>query len=208
MIKKFSWAVVLTLMISGTASAQSLDQLFKLATKVVETATGNNINSSTIVGTWTYYQPAIKLGSDNMLAQAGAAAITKSVSAKLSQYYAKVGIKEGSCTFTFAADSTFSAKLASRTISGSWSLSTENEKEIVTLTILNSTGYPLGKFNAQIYKSSGNLALAFPANKVLEFIKAIASKVNSNTANGIAAIAKNYDELAVGFEFSGNETGK
>jgi hypothetical protein len=43
--------------------------------------------------------------------------------------------------------------------------------------------------------------LAFQANKILSFIQAIAERVNSSTANGIANLARNYNEVALGFEF-------
>lgn len=203
-MKKFFSAILLSVLFSGTVSAQSLDQLFKMANKAIETVTGNNLSSSTIIGTWTYSQPSIKLESENMLAQAGAAALSKSISAKLVKYYEKVGIKAGLCTFTFSSDNTFIAKSASKTISGTWSLASEDET--ITLTILNSTGAQLGQFNAKIYKNEGNLVLAFQANKILSFIQAISQRVNTSTANGIAAIAKNYEELAVGFEFKKDDS--
>ncbi len=198
-MKKFLLLVGCAVLFAGTASAQSLDQLFKVASKVAEVATGNNVNSSTICGEWKYVQPAVKLGSDNLLAQAGGAALSKTIGKKLNQYYEKVGIKAGSCTFTFAQDSTFTAQLASRTVSGKWSYSAQDEK--VTLTVLNAAGYQLGVFSAIVYKTEGNLVLAFQANKILSFIQAVAARVNSSTANGIANLAKNYNEVALGFEF-------
>lgn len=198
-MKKILLVIGCAVLFAGTASAQSLEQLLKVASQVAEVATGNNVNSSTICGQWKYTQPAVKLSSDNLLAQAGGTAISKTISRKLKQYYEKVGIKTGAFTFNFKQDGTFTAAVASRTVSGTWSYSEQDQK--VTLNIVSSAGYQLGTFNAVVYKTEGNLVLAFEASKILTFIQAIATKVNSSTASGIAALAKNYSQVALGFEF-------
>ena len=71
-----------------------------------------------IVGTWNYAQPAMTFEGGDLLSNVAGEALAAKLSTKLQTAYNAVGIKQGSCSFTFNEDNTFSAVMGSRTLSG------------------------------------------------------------------------------------------
>lgn len=155
-------AAVFALGLSVEVSAQGLKDILGTVGNVVSAVTGNTTNENSIQGTWNYVSPAVKFESDNMLASAGGAVASATVKGKLDKYYRKAGIKPGACTFVFNADKTFSVTIAGKTTSGTYEL--DSEKGTVALTF-KAAGMRIATFNANIYKTSGNLALAFTARQ-------------------------------------------
>lgn len=117
----FSLAFIATLLlVSANSQAQSLKDLFNKENveKVVSAVTGKNTVDMT--GTWSYTGAAIEFESDNLLMKAGGAVAATTAEAKLNEQLSKVGIKPGQMSFTFNADSTFNAKLGTKTLNGTY----------------------------------------------------------------------------------------
>jgi len=117
----FSLAFIATLLlVSANSQAQSLKDLFNKENveKVVSAVTGKNTVDMT--GTWSYTGAAIEFESDNLLMKAGGAVAATTAEAKLNEQLSKVGIKPGQMSFTFNADSTFNAKLGTKTLKGTY----------------------------------------------------------------------------------------
>ena len=200
MKKSLFLAAVFAIAFSAGASAQSLKDILGTVGNVVNAVTGNTTNENTIVGTWTYTSPAVKFESDNFLASAGGTLAANTVKSKLATYYSKVGIKPGACTFTFNSDKTFSVTIAGHSTGGTYVLDSANESVALTFSV---AGMKIATFNAKIYKTAGDLALAFKADKLLALVKTIVTKVpSSGTVSAIGSVMNNYDGLLVGFEFS------
>lgn len=200
MKKSIILAAVFALAFSAEVSAQSLKDIIGTVGNVVSAVTGNATTENSILGTWNYTAPAVRFESDNMLASAGGAIASKTVQDKLDKYYRKAGIKSGACTFVFNADKTFSVTIAGRTTSGTYELDSKAGTVAMTFKV---AGMRIATFSANIYKTSGNLALAFTADKLLGLVKTVVAKVPSASSTAaVGALLGNYDGMLVGFEFS------
>ena len=200
MKKSLILAAVFALAFSAEVSAQSLKDILGTVGNVVSAVTGNTATENSIQGTWNYVSPAVKFESDNMLASAGGAVASATVKNKLDKYYQKAGIKPGACTFVFNADKTFSVTIAGRTSNGTYELDSQAGTVAMTFKV---AGMRIATFNANIYKTSGNMALAFTADKLLGIVKTVVAKVPSAASTAaVGSLLGNYDGLLVGFEFS------
>ena len=179
-----------------TTAAQSLKDLLNSSTveKVVSAVTGSS-TSTDITGTWTYSGPAVAFESDNLLTQAGGAVAASTIESSLEEQLTKVGITEGSLSFTFESDSTFTAKLSSKSISGTYSYSSSDDQ--VSLKFAK-----VATVKAYTSLTSSSLELLFDADKLLTVISAIGSKTSSSTLSTISSLAENYDGVQLGFELT------
>lgn len=111
-MKKFVfWHIfVAALLMASNSQAQSLKDLFNKENieKVVNSVTGKS--TASMEGTWVYTGSAIEFESDNLLQKAGGSVAANAAENKLNEQLAKVGITAGQMSFTFNADSTFTAK--------------------------------------------------------------------------------------------------
>ena len=106
MKKIFLLFVAVATLSVGSASAQGwLDALKGAATTVVDKVTGGQATQLMLPGTWSYNAPAMRLTSeDNLLADVASSALVSGIEDKLVKAYSFIGIKQGSCTFTFNTD--------------------------------------------------------------------------------------------------------
>ena len=189
----FSLAVLASLLLASADSrAQSLKDLFNKENveKVVNAVTGKNTVDMT--GTWVYTGSAIEFESDNLLMKAGGTVAATTAEAKLNEQLSKVGIKPGMLSFTFAADSTFNAKLGSKTLKGTYTYNA-NEKH-VTMKFVK-----LINMNAKVNCTSSNMDLLFDSDKLLKLITFLSSKSSSTTLKTISSLASKSDAMMLGF---------
>ena len=123
------WQILIAaLLMAPDSQAQSLKDLLNKENieKAVNAITGKS--TASMEGTWTYAGSAIEFESDNLLQKAGGAVAANAAENKLNEQLARVGIKEGQMSFTFNADSTFTAKVGAKSIKGTYSYdaSTQN----------------------------------------------------------------------------------
>ena len=100
------------------AQAQSLKDILNGISDVAGKLTGNSTTAETIVGTWTYDSPQMKLESDNLLAKLGSSAVNSKVNGKLSDVYKKVGLDKISITFN--SDSTYTSTINGKQSQGTY----------------------------------------------------------------------------------------
>ena len=53
----------------------------------------NQTSASSIVGSWTYTEPAVQFESDNLLSQIGSSALNKKAESTITKYYEKIGVR-------------------------------------------------------------------------------------------------------------------
>jgi len=116
--------------LTGSSSTETSTSTENIVTNVLGSILGNSIkiSESTIKGTWSYYGASCVLESDNALSQIGGSVVTSKVEDKMNTYLAKVGVKEGKCSFTFAENDTCTFRVGSREIKGKYTLDSENNK--------------------------------------------------------------------------------
>ena len=185
---------VAALFVCSSVSAQSLNSILSKVESVVNSVTGSSTATS-VEGTWSYTGPAVDLESDNVLTNVAGTAASSTLESQLSEQLEKVGITEGKMTFTFNADSTFTATVSSKNVSGTYTYdSSAEEMKLKFSKVVNIT--------AQVNLTSTQLDLLFSADKLLTVISAISSKTSSSTLSTISSLASNYDGVNLGFELT------
>ena len=204
-LSAFLWAVTAFSMNSQAQSSLSnfFSNLFgssqnntvTTVTSVFNHLIGNTtVTSTSLVGTWTYSQPAVAFESQNLLGKAGGAVTANVLEKKLGNALTTYGFKPGNSTLTFNADSTFSMRIKGRTVTGRYSVSKS------TLTLRSRLGTTLVTANVAI--ASNQLQLTFTANKLLTFVKQVAAlSTTSTTLNTISQLAGNYSGMQLGLQF-------
>ena len=180
---------VAALLMASNSRAQSLKDLLNKENieKVVNAVTGKS--TASMEGTWIYTGSAIEFESDNLLQKAGGSVAAGAAESKLNEQLAKVGIKEGQMSFTFNADSTFTAKVGAKSIKGTYSYDTSTQHA-------NLKFMKLIPLSAKVNCTSANM---FNSDKLLKLITLISSKSNNTTLKTIGSLANSYDGMMLGF---------
>lgn len=198
-MKQIKVFVAAALFIAGSCfthvQAQSLkDILGGIASSVTSKV---EASSASVIGTWKYVQPAVKLESDNVLAQLGGKVAASKVEEQLKEQVDKYGLSKIGCTFTFNQDKTFSYTIGKITRQGTYTIDT-NKKQIVMKP-------RIGKKQTASYELSGNkLSVYMQADGVIKLLQgasALASQATSNSALSIlSSLSKQYDGMELGVE--------
>ena len=80
----------------------------------------NKVSEANLIGTWKYTSPGCAFTSDNLLAKAGGEVAAQKIKSQLLTYYQSMGLSSGNTYFSFKEDKTFAAKLAGKSISGTY----------------------------------------------------------------------------------------
>lgn len=183
--------------INASAQSNFLNALKGAATELIDKATDGKATEIMLPGTWSYQEPAIKLVSDNALADAAANAAMSSMETKLQKAYNYAGIKAGSCSYTFNADGTFTAVLGKRNLSGTYTY--DASTHAIELKY-SSKIFNLGTTKGYAYLEGNTLDLVFDCSGLMSFLTKLGSKVSA--LNSITSLLGNYDQMMVGFNFS------
>lgn len=198
----------LTLCANG-ANAQFSDLLSNVASKV-QSATSNSNNStlsaissiissklipnsSQIVGTWAYKEPAVMFTSSNALKSAASSVVSKNIETKLQGYLSKVGISDGKMTITFADDKSFYVSRSGKKVAtGTYSLTDSD----VTLTF-KGRSTPC-KVTPQL--DNGTLVIVMDVTKLKTFFEGIGSNVSQLAT--VTSLLKTMDGMKVGIRMT------
>ena len=193
MKKSVFWQLLVAALLMTTPSqAQSLKDIFNKENveKVVNAVTGKTKVEMT--GTWNYTGSTIEFESDNLLKKAGGSVAAVAAEKKLDEQLSKIGIKAGQMSFTFNADSTFSAKVGQKAMKGSYSYNAATHK--VNLKFAKLIG-----MNAKVNSTSATMDLLFESDKLLKLITFLSSKTSNTTLKTIGTLADSYDGMMLGF---------
>ena len=182
----------------GSAQAQNwLNTLKSVATTAIDKVTGGEFTAKSIVGTWGYVQPGVKLSSKDTLSELAGSAATTTIQSKMVTYYEMVGIKPGACGFEIKEDGTFSSTFGKRTLTGKYTF--DAKSNLLSLTYDGALA-GLGAIPAYAYMNGKNLQIVFPIDKLMGVLTSLGSNINSLST--ITEIIKKYDSVKIGFEFS------
>ena len=102
---------------TSTTSSSSANSLLSSLGNIVAGLLGTDkVNENSIIGTWTYEQPAVVFESQDLLTNVGAMAASSTVEKKVQTYLDKIGFTKGKVTITFNEDNTGSVICASKNI--------------------------------------------------------------------------------------------
>ena len=184
---------------TGTTATSSSSSTSTSATGILGSilgALGATTNSNTIIGTWTYQEPAVQFSSDNLLAKAGGSVASAKVVEKIKPYFEKVGIKEGKMILTLNEDNTCTYTLKNKTYEGTYTYDSSNDQITIKTT---SMSFP----TAYVSVSGNQLSLTFDSTKILNLVQSAGSLAgSSSTLSTISQIATAYDGMKTGFLFT------
>lgn len=183
--------------ITGSSSSET-SSTQNLVSNVLGTLLGNSVtlSKSTIQGTWNYKGASCVLESDNALAQVGGSVATSKIEEKANSYLAKVGVKEGKCSFTFEENDTCTFKMGNRELKGKYTLDGENK------TIQFSFLYGRFTATANVAYNVSTLSIVFKADKMLGLVQKVAPAAASysTTIATLATLLENYKGMMLGMK--------
>jgi len=160
---------------------------------VIQSVLGlTKVTQKDIIGTWSYQQPGCAFTSEKLLAQAGGEVVATEIKSKLKPYYDRVGISSGTTKVTFSEDGKFSATIAGKSFSGTYTYD-EASAKISMRTMLFT-------INCYAKKNVSNMGFLFEASKLITIMQTMAALSGNSELQSIGELAKNYDGLRVGFE--------
>lgn len=151
---------------------------------------GNSVpfSKSLIEGTWNYEGMACVLESEDALSDMGGTAVTSKVEETLDGYLAKVGVKEGVCSFTFMANDSCCLTVNGRDLKGTYELNAE--EKTVNFSFLRN------KLNMKSYISYNvkDINVVFETDKLLSLIKNVSSTV-SDKKSSLGSLSSSSSKL-------------
>lgn len=197
-----SLALGIMLMASVNANAQfNLGNLGKvvgsaLGSDLASVITGkNNVTTETLVGTWSYQEPAVIFESSNLLKQAGGKVAAAAIEKKLSAQFAKVGITPGKFMVEFTSDGKFATyKNGQATTSGTYTLNGSK----ITFSYLEGTANVSGYAQFE----NDNLSLTFDSSKLLDVVGKVGNYSGNSTLSTVSSLAKSFDGMKSGLAFA------
>ena len=167
----------------------------------------DKVSKTSLVGTWSYKQPAVIFESENMLTNVGGMAAGKAAEEKLQGYLDKIGFTSGKVKMVFKEDGTGIVTYGSKNIPFQWNVAESDLTINLASSPLSkySTSGKLGKytsFKMNCKVGIGSLQLSFKADKLLQFISKIVSvagsATNNSTISTIAGLANKVDGMYLG----------
>ena len=158
--------------------------------------TGTKVSKQNLIGTWKYSQPGCAFTSEKLLAQAGGEIVASNVKTKLQPTFQKVGINASNTQVTFNQDGTFSAKVAGKAWSGTYTYDEKTCKITMSGLLLNINCY--AKLN------TNGIGLLFEGKKLLTMMQTMSALAGgqNGTLNTSGDIASSYDGLRLGFDMT------
>lgn len=183
---------------AGSAQAQNwLDALKSVATTAIDKVTGGQLTAKSIIGTWKYVQPGVKLSSSDALSELAASAATSTLQTKMATYYEKVGIKAGACSFTLNEDGTFTSTFGKKSFGGTYTFDPKTNQLMLKY---DSQLINWGSIPAYAYINGQNMQIVFPIDKLVGVLTTLGSNVGALST--ITDLIKKYDSVKIGFEFA------
>lgn len=147
-----------------------------------------------MTGTWNYNKSAVAFETDNLLKKAGGAVVAAQVQDKLDESSKSLGINSSNTTFTFNAESTYSAKIRGVKISGKYTIDPETKK--VRMSYLLGVAH----LNAVAVVSTRDMKLLFDADSFLKLMKFISQFTQNTSIEVLGKMADMYDGMLMGFD--------
>ena len=173
---------------AGTATTDALGNVIQSVLGGTSKPTKQNI-----IGTWNYSQPGCAFTSDKLLAQAGGELVASEIKSKLQPTYQTLGINSSNTQVVFKEDGTFSAKIAGKSWSGTYTFNESTSQ-------INMKGLLLN-MNCYAKKNATGIGLLFESSKLLTLLQTMAALSGNSSLQTVGELSKTYDGLRLGFDF-------
>lgn len=212
-----SWKDLIGKAASELAEEASSTAAGSAVTNILGTILGNSLTLSyeALEGTWDYEGVACVLESEEALSNIGGTLVTATLEEKLDEKLALIGVSKGNCSFTFSKDSTCVINVGGYNLNGKYRLNVE--EKVIDFTFMYDK-LPLKTYVSYEIQS---IDIVFKADRLLSFIKNVASYISNNGAAGgqqgqlqaaiqaVGAMGKlleNYDSMMLGAKLSKAES--
>lgn len=185
-LKRLLPVLLLCIACPGMANAQSTTS--KVLGRVV-----NHMRSTDLVGIWDYKGAAVAFESDSFLKKAGGAVAAASTEKNLDKQLEKLGIKEGSSSYEFTSDSTFTHTIGATKLRGKYSYN--QDSGYITLRYMR-----LVPVKAQLKEKGKRIEMLFDSSEFLTLITFLGGHSGVKAVKAITSIANSYDGMLMGFE--------
>ena len=157
-----------------------------------------------IAGTWEYTGSAVEFTSDNAIMSATSGLVSSQIEEKLNVYLEKIGLRQGTFSYEFKTDSTFTTTFNKMKFPGTYSFSEEAGTIILDYGATDRLkGFSI---TTQASLSSSELNLMFNADKILEFLSKISSSTGESSLSLLTSLVDQYDGLKIGFKLTKQST--
>lgn len=167
---------------------------------VAETVDGLFSNSDfdirQLEGTWEVTGAAVNLGSDDLLSQIGGKTATTALEKKINPYYKRYGLT-GS-RITFDKEGNFTLTIKKLNISGTVTKTGKSEFQTTFRSFGSTSLSPMETFFERGL-TGGSLSVMWDASRTISLMQGIASYVKIQSAQTIASLLSQYDNLYMGF---------
>ena len=178
-----------------TSSASKASKSTSVLGGIINKITGtSSLTNKDLVGKWEFQGTDCAFETDNLLKKAGGAIVATQVEAKFDDMCKKAGIKTSNTSFTFNADSTYSARLGLGKISGKYLVNDSTHS--VTMSYM----FGIGKLHAVAKKSGSDLKLLFDADSMLKLMKVLSKFTSDTSVEVLGKMADMYDGMLLGFD--------
>lgn len=169
---------------SGAGSAVS---------NVVGALIGNKeVSQASLIGTWTYTEPAIAFQSQNVANQVGGALAAAQAEKKLGAALSKYGVTAGKVQLTFNEDGTYTCVIGKKKVSGKYTVSGST----ISLT---KTGIKSVKANVKL--TGKELQLTADASKLLRLVQSLGNVAGSNSSlSTLTSLLSGFDGVNLGMK--------
>lgn len=170
----------------------------KKIVKIIGSVLGQFYDTTTkksLVGDWTYAEPAIQFETQSFLDKAGGVVASQTVADNIAPYFNILGFKQGNLSISLREDNTCTYTLGGRTYQGTYDYDDENKK-----ITLKTPLFPLPA--AYISVAEDQMALTFDSSKILTLIQALGMVSKDQTpVSAVSTLASSYDGMKTGFTF-------
>ena len=170
----------------------------KKIVKIIGSVLGQFYDTTTkksLVGDWTYAEPAIQFETQSFLDKAGGVVASQTVADNIAPYFNILGFKQGNLSISLREDNTCTYTLGGKTYQGTYDYDDENKK-----ITLKTPLFPLPA--AYISVAEDQMALTFDSRKILPLIQALGLVSTDQTpVSAVSTLASSYDGMKTGFTF-------
>ena len=150
---------------------------------------GGSMNKNSIVGTWTYDEPAVTFESSNMLAQLGGQVASNKIQNTLGSQLGKVGLTKGVSKFTFDDNGNVTMTVGGKTTKGTYTLNGN------TLTMKGALG--IASLTCTTTINANQLYMLFDTSTLLS----MATKLGAGNST-LSSLLGNYSGMKMGWKMS------
>ena len=195
-----------------TAGEKSGNSTVSGVTDVIANLLGNKtVSQKSLVGTWSYTEPAVAFESKNILTQIGGSAASSKIEKTMASYLSKIGFTSGKVSMTFSQDGTGYLTFASKKVPFTYTLSGSDvqiklgSRSVSSVSKISSQLGKYSTFTMNCKITGSELQLATKSSQLAQFLQKLASaagKVSSSTAvSAVSGLANKVEGVYLGLKF-------